>query len=111
MDPACEPLGRKNRLIVASGLLADTAVTTAGRLSLGGKSPLTGGIKEANVGGAAGRIMARLGLKAVVLEEAPEDPKPRILFVGQGRAELLEAPELGAKGNLADPGRPAAALR
>jgi aldehyde:ferredoxin oxidoreductase len=97
VDPACEPLGRKNRLIVASGLLADTAVTTAGRLSLGGKSPLTGGIKEANVGGAAGRIMARLGLKAVVLEEAPEDPKPRILFVGQGRAELLEAPELARK--------------
>jgi aldehyde:ferredoxin oxidoreductase len=95
VDPSCEPLGRKNRMIVASGLLADTAVTTAGRLSLGGKSPLTGGIKEANVGGAPGRIMARLGLKAVVLEEAPEDPKPRILSVGQGRAELLEAPELG----------------
>jgi aldehyde:ferredoxin oxidoreductase len=97
VDPGCEPLGRKNRLILASGLLADTAVTTAGRLSLGGKSPLTGGIKEANVGGSAGRVMARLGLKAVVLEEAPDQPRPRLLFVGQGRAELLEAPELEGK--------------
>jgi aldehyde:ferredoxin oxidoreductase len=95
VDPSCEPLGRNNRLIVASGLLSDTAVTTAGRLSLGGKSPLTGGVKEANVGGAAGRKMARLGLKAVVLEDAPEEPRPRLLMVGKDRAELLEAPELG----------------
>jgi len=97
VDPVCEPLGRKNCLIVASGLLADTAVTTAGRLSLGGKSPLTGGVKEANVGGEAGRKMARLGLKAVVLEDAPEKPGPRILLVGQNGAELLDAPELGGK--------------
>jgi aldehyde:ferredoxin oxidoreductase len=94
VDPACEPLGRKNRLIVASGLLADTAVTTGGRLSLGGKSPLTGGVKEANVGGAAGRIMARLGLKAVVLEDAPEEPQPRLLRIAEDRVVLLEAPEL-----------------
>ncbi len=94
VDPACEPLGRYNRLIVASGLLSDTAVTTAGRLSLGGKSPLTGGIKEANVGGSAGRIMARLGLKAVVLEDAPQEPRPRLLRIAREGAELQEAPEL-----------------
>jgi aldehyde:ferredoxin oxidoreductase len=94
VDPSCEPLGKKNRLIVASGLLADTMVTTAGRLSLGGKSPLTGGIKEANVGGSPGRIMARLGLKALVLEDAPERLRPRLLRIAKDRAELLEAPEL-----------------
>jgi aldehyde:ferredoxin oxidoreductase len=94
VDPACDPLGRKNRWIAASGLLADTAVTTAGRLSLGGKSPLTGGCKEANVGGSAGKKMARLGLKAVVLEDAPEDPRPRLLVIGKDKAELLDAPRL-----------------
>jgi aldehyde:ferredoxin oxidoreductase len=94
VNPACEPLGRSNRLIVASGLLADTAVTTAGRLSVGGKSPLTGGSKEANVGGSAGKAMARLGLKAVVLEDAPDEPQPRILHVDKDGARLQEAPEL-----------------
>ncbi len=94
VDPACEPLGKNNPLIVSSGLLGDTAVTTAGRLSLGGKSPLTGGIKEANVGGSAGRIMAALGLKAVVLEDAPEEPRTGLLRIAKDRAELLEAPEL-----------------
>ena len=97
VDPGCDPLGRGNRFILASGLLADTAVTTAGRLSVGGKSPLTGGVKEANVGGAAGRAMARLGLKAVILEDAPDDTRCRILFIGKDRAELLDAPELAGK--------------
>lgn len=93
-DPACEPLGRGNRLIIASGLLADTPVTTAGRLSVGGKSPLTGGIKEANVGGSAGRAVARLGLKAVILEDAPDDPGCRVLVVRKAGAEIVDAPGL-----------------
>ncbi|MBN2553105.1 MAG: hypothetical protein JXB06_10060 [Spirochaetales bacterium] len=97
VDPLCDPLGRSNRLIVASGLLGDTPATTAGRISLGGKSPLTGGIKECNVGGAVGKRMARLALKAVVLEEAPQDPKPRILLIGKERAELIDAPQLGRR--------------
>ena len=51
MDPGCDPLGPKNLLIFAPGLLAGLPLSSAGRLSVGGKSPLTGGIKEANVGG------------------------------------------------------------
>jgi aldehyde:ferredoxin oxidoreductase len=94
VDPHCDPLGRNNRLIIASGLLGDTPVTTAGRISLGGKSPLTGGIKESNVGGFAGKKMARLGLKAVVFEDAPDDLRPRVLLVRKDRAELIDAPEL-----------------
>ena len=39
VDPNCDPLGRYNKFIVASGLLGDTSVTTAGRYSVGGKSP------------------------------------------------------------------------
>jgi len=97
VDPLCDPLGRNNKLIIAAGLLGDTPVTTAGRISLGGKSPLTGGIKESNVGGFAGRKMARLGLKAVVLEDAPDNPQPRVLLVRKDRAELIDAPELRGK--------------
>jgi aldehyde:ferredoxin oxidoreductase len=94
VDPLCNALGRNNRLLIASGLLGDTPVTTAGRISLGGKSPLTGGIKESNVGGAVGKRMARLGLKAVVLEDAPDSPKPRVLIIRKDRAELIDEPEL-----------------
>ena len=97
VDPLCEALGRHNKLIIASGLLGDSPVTTAGRISVGGKSPLTGGVKESNVGGAVGNKMARLGLKAVVLEEAPDIPKPRVLLIRNDRAELIDSPELAGK--------------
>ena len=92
--PTCDALGRENTLIVASGWLGDTMVTTAGRCSIGGKSPLTGGVKEANVGGVAGSKMARLGVRAMVLDDAPEKPETTVLWIGKDKCELLSAPEL-----------------
>jgi aldehyde:ferredoxin oxidoreductase len=48
VDPTCHPLGRGNRLVLAPGLLAGTMAPSFGRISMGAKSPLTNGIKEAN---------------------------------------------------------------
>jgi len=93
IDPNCDPLGRNNRFILASGLLGDTNVTTAGRYSVGGKSPLTGGIKEASVGGSAGRKMARLGFRAVVLEDAPDTRRTNVLVISKDGAQITDAPE------------------
>lgn len=47
----CNPLDSDNRLIFAPGFLTGTPLVNTGRLSIGAKSPLTGGIKESNVGG------------------------------------------------------------
>ena len=71
VPPTCDPLGRHNKLIIAPGLLGDTLVTTAGKFSVGGKSPLTCGVKESDVGGEAGKKIARLGIKALVLINHP----------------------------------------
>ena len=54
-DPKCEPLSAGNVLVMAPGVMAGTSAPTSGRISIGGKSPLTGGIKEANAGGNPGR--------------------------------------------------------
>ena len=62
----CDALGSHNKLIFSPGLLGGAGVTTAGRLSVGAKSPLTGGTKEANAGGTAGDALGKLGIKAVV---------------------------------------------
>ena len=51
VPPVCDPMGRWNKLVFAPGWLGGTPVAASGRLSVGGKSPLTDGIKEANVGG------------------------------------------------------------
>ena len=98
VDPACDPLGRRNRFILAAGLLGDTRLTTAGRLSVGAKSPLTGGVKESNVGGIAGRRLGRLGLKAIVLEDAPDEDLCRVLVVRKDGAELVDKPSLKGLG-------------
>jgi len=68
VEPTCDPLGAENKLIFAAGILAGTSVPNSGRLSVGAKSPLTQGIKEANAGGAAAHMLARLGIQAIVLE-------------------------------------------
>ncbi len=75
VKPDCDPLGRDNKLIIANGLLTGTNVSSASRISIGAKSPLTGGIKESNGGGISAMWLALLGIKAVVIEDVPDDEK------------------------------------
>ncbi len=72
-DPACDPLGPDNVLVMAPGVLAGTTAPTSGRISIGGKSPLTGGIKEANSGGNPGQDLMKLGIRAIILKGQPAD--------------------------------------
>ncbi len=67
----CHPLGADNKVVIAPGLLSGTTASMSGRLSIGFKSPLTGGIKEANAGGQPAQVLARLGYAAIVLEGKP----------------------------------------
>jgi aldehyde:ferredoxin oxidoreductase len=73
VPPLCHPLGADNKLVIAPGLLSGTTAAMSGRLSVGCKSPLTGGIKESNAGGQAAQVLARLGYAAIVLEGKPKD--------------------------------------
>ena len=94
VDPECHPLGPNNKLVFAPGLLSGTSASNSGRNSLGGKSPLTGGIKESNVGGTSAGIFARLGVKALIIEGAPKDEDFWHLHVTKDRVEFNKAPEL-----------------
>ncbi|MDJ0868079.1 MAG: aldehyde ferredoxin oxidoreductase C-terminal domain-containing protein [Myxococcota bacterium] len=76
-DASCDPLGPDNVLVMAPGVLSGTAAPTSGRISMGGKSPLTNGIKEANSGGEPGQDLMRLGYRAVVVKGQPADPDKR----------------------------------
>ena len=76
-DPMCDPLGPDNVLVMAPGVMSGTAAPTSGRISIGGKSPLTGGIKEANAGGNAGQDLMKLGYRAVIVKGQPADSESR----------------------------------
>lgn len=96
----CEPLGGLNKVVLAPGLLTGTTAPCSGRLSVGAKSPLTGTIKESNVGGTAAWSLARSRIKAVVVEgQAAEGWY--LLKIGPNSAELIRADELAGKDNYA----------
>lgn len=67
-----DALGKDNKLVFAAGILAGTAAPNSGRLSVGAKSPLTNGIKEANAGGAVSQKLAQLGIQGIVVEGISE---------------------------------------
>ena len=73
VPPRVHPLSKESPFIVAPGTLAGSSAPSCGRLSVGGKSPLTGGIKEANVGGTAAYKLGRLGIQAIVVEGKAKD--------------------------------------
>jgi aldehyde:ferredoxin oxidoreductase len=101
IPPTCDALGPHNKLIFTPGLLGGAGVTTAGRLSVGGKSPLTGGVKEANAGGTAGDTLGKLGIKALVIEGQPEQGKFYLLHLKNDAIELLPAGEVLGLGTYA----------
>jgi aldehyde:ferredoxin oxidoreductase len=78
VSPACDPLGRSNKLIITPG-------------------PLTCGVKESDVGGEVGRKIASLGIKAIVLEDTPLDTPTKILMIKGDHIELSELSELKEK--------------
>ncbi|MBC7235805.1 MAG: aldehyde ferredoxin oxidoreductase [Chloroflexi bacterium] len=73
VPPLAHPLGPNNKLIFAPGLLTGTIAPTSARLSVGAKSPLTGTIKESNVGSVWAADLARLGIQALVVEGQPKE--------------------------------------
>ena len=95
----CHPLGAKNKLVIAPGLLSGTPAVNSGRLSFGAKSPLTGGIKESNVGGTAAFKLGRLGIRAIVVEGRGEPGKWYCLVVNKDGATLHPADEYQGLGN------------
>jgi len=101
VPPRCDALGPHNKLIFAPGLLGGAGVTTAGRLSVGGKSPLTGGAKEANAGGTAGDTLGKLGVKGIIVKDQPAGRECHVLHVTAAGAELLPAGALRGLGTYA----------
>jgi aldehyde:ferredoxin oxidoreductase len=90
----CDPLGPDNKLIFAPGLLSGTGMVSTSRLSVGAKSPLTGGIKESNAGGTIAAAMGNLGITAIVIEgQAPFDDLYLLHIDAEGKVSLENALE------------------
>jgi aldehyde:ferredoxin oxidoreductase len=68
-----DPLSPENPLIFSAGPFAGTSFSNANRLSVGCKSPLTGGIKESNSGGTFAFALGQLEIAGLTLDGASAD--------------------------------------
>src|SRR5512140_2362698 len=84
-----DALSPENELIFAMGPLTGGPFAGSGRSSVGGKSPLTGGYGEGDVGGFFGAELKHAGFDAIVFEG--KAAKPVYLWVHDGEAELRDA--------------------
>lgn len=93
-----DPLSPENPLIFSAGPFAGTNFSNANRLSVGCKSPLTGGIKESNSGGTFAVALGHLSLAGLTLHGASEDWV--VIRIAKGGAITFDsaAPYMG-KGN------------
>ena len=99
VPPLCYPLGENNKLVIAPGMLSGSAAAMSGRISIGCKSPLTGGIKEANAGGQGSQVLARLGYAAIVLEGKPKDDTLYKIMINKDGVEIIPDNSLCMLGN------------
>ena len=94
VEAKCDPLGVGNKLIFAPGLLVGHMLSSTDRISVGGKSPLTGGIKEANAGGRTGLHMTHMGIHALIIEDLPKEDGFWVLHLSLDGAKWEKADDL-----------------
>jgi aldehyde:ferredoxin oxidoreductase len=97
VPPLCNSLGSENKLILANGILDGSQFPCSARTSVGAKSPLTNGIKEANVGGRPAMMLARHGIRAIVLEKISSQLK--LILIDENGIKILPAEEYKNIGN------------
>ncbi len=73
VPPLCHALGPSNKLVFAGGIVTGTSAPTSSRISVGAKSPLTGGIKESNAGTSWAADLAVMQVKGLIVEGQPTE--------------------------------------
>ncbi len=98
LKPGVDALSPANKLIFALGPISGLLLPGAARNYIGAKSPLTGGIAKAEVGGFWMAELKRAGYDVIIIEGKAE--KPVYLWVHGGEADIREAGHLWGKETL-----------
>ncbi|MDP2823996.1 MAG: aldehyde ferredoxin oxidoreductase family protein [Sulfuritalea sp.] len=95
VDPKVDPLAPANKLIMATGPLTGTPVSTGGRYSVITKGALTGAIACSNSGGYFGAELKFAGWDMIIFEG--KSATPVYLSIEDDKAELRDAAHLWGK--------------
>jgi len=74
LEPGIDPLSDENKLIFATGPYQGTGISSAGRMAVITKSPLTGIFLDSYIGGDIGHVVKRAGYDLMIFEGASEQP-------------------------------------
>lgn len=96
LKPGIDPLGPENKLLFMTGPATGTAFPASGRFHVITKSPLTGGIGDANCGGGFGPELRFAGYDGIIFEG--KAPEPVYLWLDEGEVELRPAKRYWGKG-------------
>jgi aldehyde:ferredoxin oxidoreductase len=91
----CDPLGPDNPLMISGGLLTATCASATARTHIMAKSPLTGMLGSANMGGFFAPEMAWAGFHHLVITGKAKSPV--YIWIHNGRIEIRDAAHLWGK--------------
>lgn len=92
IKPGIDPLGEDNLIVLATGPLTGTHAPSSGRLCIGFKSPLTGGIGLSNVGGHLAPMIKKAGYDAIMVFGASETPV--YIDINDGDVKIRDAKKI-----------------
>jgi aldehyde:ferredoxin oxidoreductase len=93
--PGTDPLGKQNKLLLGTGLLAGTGAQSLSKWMVYTKSPLTGTFTRNSGGGDFGAWLKWAGFELIILEG--KSAKPSYLYIKDGTYEILDASAIWGK--------------
>jgi len=96
LKPGIDPLGPENKFIVALGPIAGIPAPNTGKAIVAGKSPMTGGYGDGNMGTRISDQLRKAGYDALIVEGRAA--QPTMLYIEDGRVEFVPAGEVWGKG-------------
>jgi len=97
LAPKIDPLSADNKLILMTGPITGTVVPCSGKLAIAAKSPATGTICDASIGGHGALKLKYAGYDAVILEGKLD--KPGYLLIIDDKIEFKDASHIWGKGS------------
>lgn len=95
LSPEIDPLDVRNVIIIGAGALTGMRGVATARLTISGKSPESGLLGDANIGGHFGAALKKAGISYLVILSV--SPKPVYILVAKGKVTIEDAKDLWGK--------------
>ncbi|MGI5839128.1 MAG: aldehyde ferredoxin oxidoreductase family protein [bacterium] len=96
IEPGADPLGDKNKVLMASGPLSGILMPASGKVTFAAKSPATGGYGDSNMGGMVAAEMKYAGYDVIILEGTASEPS--VIVIDDAEVKFISAAKYWGKG-------------